>query len=294
MKPPQLVKRKLIFQTPDKKRFPFVEISGPYESPATVARKDSEVSEFDQEEANTDEELDRKARPGRDFEIDDYLGTPTLYAHHLPKNKSGDHPLWYHSDDNHTDNSPVHIPGGQSHQHQQSDSSETFDKLVSQNARKKPPVDPYQFVEEPNEPLSLRPLDIQKEVIRHKNSVNTDFGVFTDQPSGGEERQREPPSANIQSSDEDSDSEGEIAPTGKNSSQVISSDKEDESQLSEKPPSPKRRRLEPQEENQSSEKETNKPQTAEEDKEVTGIESNRLDLSFPGRSTTIKWPWVMK
>ena len=35
-------------------------------------------------------------------------------------------------------------------------------------------------------------------------------------------------------------------------------------------------------------------QTAEEDKEVKGIEPNRLDLSFSGRSTTIKWPWVMK
>ena len=157
MKHPQLVKRKLIFQTPDK-----------IKHPATIARKESEVSLFDQDVEDTDEELDK-------IEEDPY--TFSEESQELPELRPS--------------KSAVHPPFTQS-----SSPAEGKSQAV------------------------LGPAEIEKDFIRTNIAVNREYGVVTNQTSGGEKRQREPPSANIQSSDEDSDSEGEIASTRKNSRQL--------------------------------------------------------------------------
>ena len=181
--------------------------------------------------------MDKKAKPGRDEEIDDYLGSPTLYTHHLPKNKDGHLPSWY--ENVHT--STVSIPGGQSERHPKFDSSKAFDKILeggppSRKRRKiektffirgedpassqaraapaeVPPVptpaqtpsqvdDPFKFTEENEEDLELRPDTgsgcFQKH-IENTNARDTQFGTLSDLSSGGEGPVRLPPSADVQS-----------------------------------------------------------------------------------------------
>ena len=84
------------------------------------------MSYTEDENENEDEDLDKKPKPGRDDEIDPYLGTPTLRPHLLPKTRDGYFPSWYENDDNST----VSIPGGQSETPLQSDSTSAFDKIL--------------------------------------------------------------------------------------------------------------------------------------------------------------------
>ena len=107
----------------------------PVSSPARIATKYSDVSELDQSRENPGEAIDKKCKPGRDIEIDDYIGSPTLRPHLLPKNKAGQFPSWYDSDDNST----LSVPGGELEDPvPQRSTNSDFDRLLEATQKRQP------------------------------------------------------------------------------------------------------------------------------------------------------------
>ena len=111
------------------------ESSSPVSSPARIATKYSDVSELDQSREHPGEAIDKKCKPGRDIEIDDYIGSPTLRPHLLPKNKAGQFPSWYDSDDNST----LSVPGGELEDPvPQRSTNSDFDRLLEATQKRQP------------------------------------------------------------------------------------------------------------------------------------------------------------
>ena len=107
----------------------------PASSPARIAAKYSDVSELDQSRENPGEAIDKKCKPGRDIEIDDYIGSPTLRPHLLPKNKAGQFPSWYDSDDIST----LSVPGGELEDPvPQRSTNSDFDRLLEATQKRQP------------------------------------------------------------------------------------------------------------------------------------------------------------